>query len=223
MRIIDKMHDFYDYLGSPTDTLVFDRRGSYLLTKEMVCNMMDSGVRYIHGHRIEDIPYRYMILQCGATYWLFLITITERKKPMWETTEKVTNYTMELLTTWKNFNKPRKLLNISLITPKSWYRDIDTIRKHVNDIKNFVDTNDYKVVWDFNNRNPFFSNPTDTYPILTACGINQCVDPVELFSAIEEHFSLKKTEAERTEPIGATNNDKIVMHGFDTKISFRGK
>ena len=33
MRIIDKQHDFYDYLQDPTDRIVFDRRGSFLLTK----------------------------------------------------------------------------------------------------------------------------------------------------------------------------------------------
>jgi hypothetical protein len=46
---------------------------------------------------------------------------------------------------------------------------------------------------------------------------------VDVFCSIEEHFSREKTAAERTEPLGATNNDKIIMHGFDTKTSFRGK
>ena len=34
MRIIDKLRDYYDYLQDPTDTLVFDRRNSYVVTKE---------------------------------------------------------------------------------------------------------------------------------------------------------------------------------------------
>ena len=42
MRIIDKQHDFYDYLQDPTDRIVFDRRGSFLLTKELFCE----GLRY---------------------------------------------------------------------------------------------------------------------------------------------------------------------------------
>ena len=37
MRIIDKNHDFYDYLQDPTDnTIVFDRRGSFLLEKSYI-------------------------------------------------------------------------------------------------------------------------------------------------------------------------------------------
>ena len=62
-----------------------------------------------------------------------------------------------------------------------------------------------------------------TIPLLSACGIANIVSPIDMFSAIEEYFSIEKTKAERTEPLGATNNDKIVMHGFDTKTSFRGK
>ena len=42
-----------------------------------------------------------------------------------------------------------------------------------------------------------------------------------MFCAIEEYFSIEKSKMETTEPKGATNDDKIVMHGFDTKLSFR--
>ena len=38
-----------------------------------------------------------------------------------------------------------------------------------------------------------------------------------------EKYMKFKSKKEKTEPIGATNNDKIVMHGFDTKTSFRGR
>ena len=34
MRIIDKNTDYYDYLQNSDDPIVFDRRGSYLLTKD---------------------------------------------------------------------------------------------------------------------------------------------------------------------------------------------
>ncbi|MCR4616974.1 MAG: hypothetical protein K5669_02170 [Lachnospiraceae bacterium] len=42
MRIIDKQRDFYDYLQDSSDRIVFDRRGSFLLTKEIFCE----GLRY---------------------------------------------------------------------------------------------------------------------------------------------------------------------------------
>ena len=40
MRIIDKNTDYYDYLQDSEDTLVFDRRGSYLLTKDRLCEVL---------------------------------------------------------------------------------------------------------------------------------------------------------------------------------------
>ena len=42
MRIIDKLRDYYDYLQDPTDTLVFDRRNSYVVTKEDILNTLDT-------------------------------------------------------------------------------------------------------------------------------------------------------------------------------------
>jgi hypothetical protein len=58
-------------------------------------------------------------------------------------------------------------------------------------------------------------------PILKACGIADLVDPVSVFCAIEEHFSMEKTASETTEARGATDEDKVIMHGFDVKKSFR--
>ena len=60
-----------------------------------------------------------------------------------------------------------------------------------------------------------------TLPLLKASGFNTIIDPVELFTAIEEHFSLEKTASERIDPLGITNDDRIEMHGFSTKTSFR--
>jgi hypothetical protein len=34
---------------------------------------------------------------------------------------------------------------------------------------------------------------------------------------------MEKSKLETTEAKGTTNDDKIIMHGFDTKTSFRGK
>ena len=58
-------------------------------------------------------------------------------------------------------------------------------------------------------------------PGFKACGIADLVDPVSVFCAIEEHFSMEKTASETTEAKGTTNEDKVIMHGFDVKTSFR--
>ena len=52
MRIIDKQHDFYDYLQDPTDRIVFDRRGAFLLTKKLFCN----DIKYVRYLWISGIP-----------------------------------------------------------------------------------------------------------------------------------------------------------------------
>ena len=104
MRIIDNKHDFYDYLQDSTDRLVFDRRRSFLFTKSMFCWQINF-LRYW-----QDSKYRFVLLQCGATFWLILVTITEK-----DTYGNITNYTLEVLDSWKNYDKPNKLLKIDLI------------------------------------------------------------------------------------------------------------
>jgi hypothetical protein len=46
---------------------------------------------------------------------------------------------------------------------------------------------------------------------------------LDIYNAFEEYFSLERTSTERTESVGLTDKEKITNHGFDTKISFRGK
>ena len=58
-------------------------------------------------------------------------------------------------------------------------------------------------------------------PILKACGIARLIDPVSMFCAIEEYYSIEKTASETTEARGVTDVDKVIMQGFDAKTSFR--
>ena len=219
MRIIDKQHDFYDYLQDPTDTIVFDRRGSFILTKEMIIDKIVD--KYINYRFYVRDPKRYLILQCGATYWHIRLTLTDDDN----------DYTLELIDKWKDYNKPRVL--IELYTYRSSYLHFsnrqELLKNKFNNTismgyfdKDKVISRNVKIT-DNNNVKNGCIEEIQTIPILTACGIANIVNPVDIFTAIEEHFSLLKTEAERTEPLGASNDDKITMHGFDTKTSFRGK
>ena len=224
MRIIDKKHDFYDYLQDPTDTLVFDRRNSVIITKDMICGAM-SNIRYF------DIKsdYRFILLQCGSAYWLFLATITDREYYRSHSIYNYpTNYDLELLAFWKNYDKPRKLIDVSVISLGGIYRynrrggyqgksDHDEIISNVERYKYQIDHNNHEGI---NMRKYLYD---EGIPILNAIGIGNHVDPLDVFCAIEEYFSMEKTASETTEAKGATNDDKIIMHGFDTKISFRGK
>ena len=220
MRIIDKQQDYYDYLQSPTDTLVFDRRGSFLLTKEQFCKDL--------GPSWGDSKYRFVLLQCGATSWLFLAIIKEDNRSY--------DYSLELLNSWKNYNKEIKLLQIDGIDIRGVYglynykiKDLeyDKIKSKIKDFTDAIDRNDFSVSWTISS-NVKYTNYKNGYkkeksnlPLLKACGISSLVQPLDMFTAIEEYFSLVKSNAETTEAKGTTNDDKIIMHGFDTKTSFR--
>ena len=230
MRIIDNKHDFYDYLQDSTDTrCVFDRRNSYKLTKEYLN-------QWVFGFNHNKQTYRFLLLQCGATYWLFLVKKLGFSNP----NDIYTEYKIvDLLATWKNYNKPNYLLQLDDINLRFIYKltdrktndfDPDKIKANIKDIIDAIDHNQvgyyyrerignipsqYKYV-------PY-EKDINTYPILESCGLNQFINPIEIFSAIEEYFSIEKAKTETTEAKGATNDDKIIMHGFDTKTSFRGK
>lgn len=229
MRIIDNKYDYYDYLQNYTDPIVFDRRGSRVLTKEDVCHALS-----LYHNRDNYL----LLLHCGATYWLISARITEKEHmSYWGRHEMPKNYDLKVLSKWTDYSKKRELITLDAITVPMWKIYIDTYSfelieetavKHIDEIKEFIRVNDYdhdkicsayRKTWDYATQ-----KYVEQYqpPLLKACGISNVIDPLEIFVAIEEHFSLLKTEAERTEPLGATNDDKIVMHGFDTKTSFRG-
>ncbi len=226
MRIIDKNHDFYDYLQDATDTLIFDRRSSFLLTKEQVCQKISLVTKY---NKPQNGDCRLILMQCGATFWVFQAIITETQNAM------PTQYELKQLVCWKNYDKPLRLLTIETIRLLGFYSKLygflkdNTIHNHTDAMIDKINKNDYVVentiseyIKSTSHKNEFIQEKL-TIPILKACGISDIVDPLEIFCAIEEYFSLLKSASETTEAKGVTNNDKIIMHGFDTKTSFRGK
>lgn len=212
MRIIDKRHDFYDYLQDSTDNLVFDRRDSFLLTKEMVCYYLNNNVGYYKNSRDNIV-----LLQCGATFWLFLLTVTKYGSIYAE------DYEIKLITRWKNYEAPNRLLKLSIVWLSGLWRFnyktkesfIKTLNNNlINYMKESVDRNDYREEYII---------CENKYPLLKACGIGNVVNPDDMFYAIEEYFSIEKSKLEKTEAEGTTDKSKIVNHGFDLKTSFRGK
>lgn len=221
MRILDKYYDFYDVYQDYTDNRVFDRRGSFLLTKDAICKQLYNKKGY--WGKVSD--NHLILIQCGGTFWLELLTVTAKDSL------NPTDFKVELIDHWRNYNKPNKLLVIEEIegydAPLEDFGnefDYDVIIKNTEIIKKDIDTCNYSGhilsenwIWVNNKR------VTLRKPILKASGLISVLDPFEFFIAIEEYFSIEKTKAEITEPKGATNDDKIIMHGFDTKTSFRGK
>lgn len=228
MRIIDKrFHDVYDYLQDPTDNLVFDRSAAFVLEKDTILLSL--------RNMYHPKDAQFCLIQCGVQYWLILITSNNAFKS--------DKFNTDLIATWKNYDRPRKLIGVDFVhffyAATSMKTDsiseyVEWSKKNANMFIDMINRND------FNYNNNFDHITTYKYirvksmprtvvdkvydvPILKSSGLVSVIDPSEMFYAIEEYFSLEKSDAERTEAIGTTNNDKITSHGFDLKRSFRGK
>ena len=228
MRIIDKNTDYYDYLQNSEDTIVFDRRGSYIVTKGRFGASLYS---YMDIYHCQKFPKEgFLLLQCGATYWLLLVTVSgvySGNIDKYDWRKDIADYSLEVVYTWKNYDRPRTTVQLEYINFgfKILNRIDQYISRRKNTLREFVISN-INVLQDAINNNDgirreIMFGKSKTL-ILTACRIKDIIQPQDIFMAIEEHFSLLKTESERIDPIGATNDDKTVMHGFDTKTSFRG-
>lgn len=226
MRIIDKNNDFYDYLQNiyHDDTFTFDRRDSFVVTKEIMCGYLDRG-----NYWNRDNNRNYVLLQICNTFWLFMAYVTER-----DDYQRPTDYEMSLVATWKNYNKPRSLIKLDIISLgfSMDYRTLEKIQKGIipeSDVLiKFIDTNDYRIRGTIDHHDVYigdnYKNKVEKHiPLLKACGIANCVEPLDVYLAFEEYFSLEKTASERRDPVGTTDVDRLENHGFDKKISFRGK
>ena len=225
MRIIDKNTDFYDFYQNvyKDDTLTFDRRDSYILTKEMICNKLSPVERWWNWKRKKDEPDRhtFLLLQICNNFWLFLIKITDIDD--WG---KVKDYQLKLVESWKDFDRPRTLCSLKEVRFHFYYGESeDYIFSRLADARRDVHTNHYKIkaTFDYMKIRVGDTEVERHIPLLKACGIGNLLDAHEVYLAFEEYFSLEKTDSERREPIGTTDIDKIESHGFDKKSSFRGK
>lgn len=226
MRIIDKNKDFYDYLQDQTDNIVFDRRDSFLLTKELFCEKLRTSCYYNRSHSC------LVLLQVCHSFWLFLIDIMK-----FDEYDKPLEYKVEFIYNWKDYQTQRVLIALNTISFGLTYSsrgrnlyDKEYILSHIDDLTKAINYNDYHVDRDMTKYTQIRSgkNFNNIYtekhiPLLKACGLAEYIDPLTIFLSFEEYWSLEKSSRERTDALGTTNTDKIEMHGFDKKTSFRGK
>ena len=236
MRIIDKNTDFYDYLQNiySDNTFTFDRTDSFVLTKDIMCRHLYVNKPYSSYPKKNRRYYNFVLLQICNTFWLFLVEITKI-----DTYYLAKDYDIELLATWRNYSKPRTLCALDVI--KFGYQiggqiaagrgfwsegyDGDKIRKKTDILVKAIDTNDFEVKKHIDKHIIYCGNEKieKHIPLLKACGIAGLIDPMDVYLAFEEYFSLEKTASERRDPVGTTDKDRVESHGFDTKTSFRGK
>jgi len=153
MRIIDKNYDFYDYLSDNTDTIVFERRGSYILKRNNVKNAL-----YHPKNFKNNTEYSFILIQAGNTFWLILVTLTLTIGSQYRYYH-IEDWSPELLIKWKNYNKQSTILNVSVIELHYLYKLYDrkthtivrdNIVNNVNDIVEAINNSDYRVIENLN-------------------------------------------------------------------------
>lgn len=226
MKIIDKNYDFYDYLQGvyPDKTVTFDRTRSFTLTKDEVRSGLNS-VIYGNAYHSKIGQTSYALLQVCNRFWLFEVKVLDLDDYGY-----VKDYIINLISTWTNYNADRKLLSFNYIklNGDDWFAHWSAKtedRKHkiaIDAINRGNYTKVYSLSVEYGYRN---NERTIIYdiPLLKASGFAGCIDPLDIYLSFEEYFSLEKTASERIESVGLTDKEKIENHGFDTKISFRGK
>lgn len=203
MRILDKNKDFYDYLQDYESDIVFDRRGSHILTNE------ELNTWTLYNRYKSEFTDKYFLLQIGYTNWLILAKATKigDSGSGYFTVE---DYSLELVEMWKNYNKSVDFkfgvidskFSIEYLYSKKWEH-----KKFIDDVKlgNF----EYK------------NNLAEKSPIvLSKTKLPSILNAQDIYLAIEEWLSHKKDDVAHD---SMTDKEKIVSHGFDTKSSFRGK
>ena len=112
MRIIDSNSDFYDYYQNiyRDDTITFDRRDSYNLSREEFANYFyyENSNRFRYFHQRE--PIQYILLQICNTFWFFELKILTT-----DNGGKCLTYDMRLLGSWKDYTYPAEKIKLSHI------------------------------------------------------------------------------------------------------------
>lgn len=222
MRIIDSNKDYYDFWQNiwRDDTVTFDRRGSYELSKEEFAGSFVDGSykwsKYMFKYHPDGDSHKYVLLQVCNNFWFFDLLITKTGE------EGVcTDYELHLNEAWQDHSQPPELIRLSVIRSNRFFDNTcsaDDARRGNYYIE--------KVFDEFvSSKSNGVSCAQDSrhIPILKNIGIAAEIPAEEIFLALEEYFLTQRRNSERTESVGLTDKDKVTNHGFDAKASFRGK
>lgn len=210
MRIIDKYKDYYDFFGHKSEdkTLVYDRRGSTPLNKETVL---------FHIYRYSRDNSVTFGLQAG--FKLFILEALHLQADYDPKTRKLQYVAgdLQLVDSIDNFNwagQPLQFVDLKLPYTRfnnRWYTYRSAWdRSYQNQLKTVP------VMRKKDNGQP--DEPLAEKPLLCDTAIPALIPPFEIYKNLEMYISSLKTE--KTVDI-ATNDEKIINHGFDMKSSFR--
>lgn len=221
MRIIDGNKDYYDFYQNiyRDDTFTFDRRDSFVLTKDEICSHIWIKDHYAYWSKLDK--NNYLLLQICHSFWLFKIEVLKTNEY-----DRCMDYKLELLHTWENYSKEIKLIDLNLITftylikNNSPLEDLIAAINNDDNVRYEHSFNRMKIYKDYKYG---MVSEEKHIPILRETGIASCVDAFDIYNALEEYFGTIKTMSEKTDPDGVTDEIKITTHGFDEKKSFRNR
>ena len=215
MRIISKIKDFYDYISyefsDKDDDIVFDRRNSIKKKKKDIVSFLRLN-EYEKKTYYSDIS-NYLIFQVGCLFYLIEIYDIEYKDVICcgVKQKEFSNYKMKVLSKWHNYNN-KDIMNFYKLYRYFYYK---TDNQFIDYAKNEILSEDNKM------KRAGYADIKDKTFILNETGLASIIEPKEIYLALDEYFSSLITDREKRESTGITNNEKIVNHGFDKKISFR--
>lgn len=237
MRILDKNTDFYDFYQNiyRDNTYTFDRTASFFITKEGICDK----ITHKYSMRYGDIPHIgdlfLSVVQVCNDFWLIAIEISEVAENRYSFMPEVSDINFHLISHFKDYNAERKLISVDILGKKflPHYSHAVKLPKTLDDCfvnaDNLVMSVKHGYLESKNHFGPVVKKYPDgtekekTIPLLIATGYKDCIDPLDMYNALEEYFSVNRSSAERIESVGLTDKEKITNHGFDAKSSFRGK
>lgn len=209
MRILDKHKDFYDYLQCYDDDVIFDRRGSYILTNQDICDLWC-------GYH-EDFSDKYLLLQVGYSYWMMIAKCESTAVSITNASECV-DYSLELVDYWKDYNHFDSLhfgavdkhFSVEFLFSKKW----DWKSNLIDEIKrgNYEYKKDFTI--------DTYHKINDIKLIFCKTKIPSIVKAEDLYNAFDEYFSHLKDDIKVD---NMSDIEKIESHGFNKKTSFRGK
>lgn len=229
MKIIDRNKDYYDYLAyqSGDDFPVFDRRGSVLLTKQMLCDVInrgDGGYYYSEGRKISAplVPYNKYISpfekRTPIEELFFLVVLAagvnifflKWNKLCYENKETLCDFSMELFCKRKWYEYTGAPLALYTVNPFSFpfgkAMSVDWKRENMANIS----------------LDPLLqqNGGLSAVPILQGAGFASVISPEEIYFGIDEYLLAAKND-KPMESAGLTDTDKAINHGFDKRTSFR--
>lgn len=204
MIIIDRNTDYYDYVSNlygKDPKIVFDRRGSILLTAniDLYTNPIKNFYkRYLYTNKPERF---YSLLEIGTKQYLIQGYNIKRDR----TTELPTRCDLRLLRTYNN-QKNYYHYPLSIQQVRVAYRFGVSEETTIENMS-------------FEEAIQTFEDRLIPLPILRETDITKIIEPTEIWSELQNYISSLNNERDTNLPM--TQEERAELHGFDRKTSFR--